>query len=307
MHIVISGGSGFVGKALQRKLLNEDHHVTILSRNPGRIQETEKLKGIEWLSPESRPEERLSDVDAIVNLAGESINGLRWTKTKKERIVKSRMEATGEIIRLIEMMENRPEVLVNASAVGYYGMSETEIYIDESKSAASDFLAGTVRDWEQKAAAASGLGVRTVFTRFGIILGKEGALPLMALPYKLGVGGTIGSGNPWETWIHVEDVAGMIKFAIEDPEIKGPLNVTAPEPVKMKEFGKTLGSVIGRPHWLPVPKALLKMGLGEMSSMLTEGQRVFPEKAMEHGYSHSYPKLDQALNNIFNEQSLVNS
>lgn len=299
LHIVIAGGSGFVGDVLQKQLLSDGHQVTVLSRNPLKVHETERLKAVGWLTEESQPEKELAKVDAIVNLAGESINGLRWTRKKKERIVKSRMEATGEIIRLIQRMEQKPKVLVNASAVGYYGMSETETFTEKSKSDATDFLAQTVKKWEQRAAEASNMGIRTVYTRFGIILGKEGALPLMAMPYKFGIGGTIGSGRQWVSWIHVEDAAGMIQFAIEHPEIEGPFNAVAPEPIRMADFGKQLGAVLKRPHWFPVPEALLSMALGEMSSMLTKGQRVLPEKAVEMGYVYTFPKLNQALTYIF--------
>lgn len=301
MHVVIAGGSGFVGKVLQEKLLAEGHQVTILTRNPEKVRQTDRLRAVEWLTNGGRPEEKLASVDAIVNLAGESINGLRWTKKKKDRIIKSRMEATGEIIQLIRRLDSKPKVLVNASAVGYYGMSETEIFTEKSRSTASDFLADTVQRWEEKASEADSFGVRTVFARFGIILGNEGALPLMALPYRCGIGGTIGSGRQWVSWIHVEDAANMIKFAIDTPDIEGPLNVTAPEPVTMKEFGEILGSVLRKPHWLPVPEPALKMALGEMSSMLIRGQRVIPEKALSHHYEYLFPELDEALIDIFSK------
>lgn len=299
MHVVIAGGSGFLGQVLQEKLLADGNQVTVLSRNAEKIRQTDRMQAVEWLKQGSRPEENLENVDAIVNLAGESINGFRWTKQKKERIIKSRMEATGEIIRLIEKLESKPQVLINASAVGYYGMSDTDTFTEKSTSNASDFLAGTVQKWEEKAAEASRLGVRTVFARFGIILGNKGALPLMALPYKFGIGGTVGSGRQWVSWIHVEDAAGMIKFAIDTPAIEGPLNVTAPTPVQMKNFGKVIGSVLEKPHWLPVPEFALKLMLGEMSSMLVSGQRVIPEKAMENQYDYLFPDLKEALKDIF--------
>lgn len=299
MHVVIAGGSGFLGQVLQEKLLANGSQVTVLSRNAEKIRQTDRMQAVEWLKQGSRPEDNLENVDAIVNLAGESINGFRWTKQKIERIIKSRMEATGEIIRLIEKLESKPQVLINASAVGYYGMSDTDTFTEKSKSNASDFLAGTVQKWEEKAAEASRLGVRTVFARFGIILGNKGALPLMALPYKFGIGGTVGSGRQWVSWVHVEDAAGMIKFAIDTPAIEGPLNVTAPTPVQMKDFGKVIGSVLEKPHWLPVPEFALKLMLGEMSSMLVSGQRVIPEKAIENQYDYLFPDLKEALKDIF--------
>ncbi|MBS4206514.1 TIGR01777 family oxidoreductase [Bacillus sp. FJAT-50079] len=296
MHILIAGGSGFVGQILQEKLLANGMNVTILTRTPSKINQTEQLRAVEWLTPNSKPEAKLSHVDAIINLAGESINGLRWTNAKKQRIMDSRMKATREIIRLLTALETKPEVLVNASAVGYYGMSNTEIFTEKSMTDAHDFLATVVRMWEKEAAVAQSLGVRTVFARLGIVLGRGGALPLMALPYRFGAGGTVGSGEQWVSWIHVEDVAGLIQFAIKQKNLSGPLNVTAPEPVKMREFGKTIGRVLHRPHWLPVPSFAMKALLGEMSEMLLQGQKALPEKALEHRYVYKYPNLEKALN-----------
>ncbi|MBS4178658.1 TIGR01777 family oxidoreductase [Lederbergia citrea] len=291
MRVVIAGGSGFVGMALQERLLHAGHEVMILTRAKKRPYE------VEWLTPESKPEHYLGKVDAIVNLAGESINGLRWTSSKKKRILESRIIATREIIRIIQSLDKKPEVLVNASAVGYYGMSESETFTESSQTEADDFLASVVRKWEEEAGVAEQLGVRTVFARLGIVLGNDGALPLMALPYKLGAGGTVGSGRQWLSWVHVSDVAGIIQFAIEHREISGPINVTAPSPVKMQEFGKTVGHVLHRPHWLPVPSFAMKMLLGEMSDMLLCGQRAIPNKVSESGYSYQYPDLEEALKN----------
>ncbi|MBS4205345.1 TIGR01777 family oxidoreductase [Lederbergia citrea] len=291
MRVVIAGGSGFVGKALQERLLHAGHEVKILTRAKKRPNE------VEWLTPGSKPEHYLGKVDAIVNLAGESINGLRWTSSKKKRILESRIIATREIIRIIQSLDKKPEVLVNASAVGYYGMSESKTFTESSLTEADDFLASVVRTWEEEASVAEQLGVRTVFARLGIVLGKDGALPLMALPYKLGAGGTVGSGRQWLSWVHVSDVAGIIQFAIEHREISGPINVTAPSPVKMQEFGKTVGHVLHRPHWLPVPSFAMKMLLGEMSDMLLCGQRAIPNKVSEYGYSYQYPDLEEALKN----------
>jgi uncharacterized protein (TIGR01777 family) len=282
---------------LQEKLIKEGHEIFVLTRDPGKIKTTDSIKAVWWLKENSSPEEELQEIDAIVNLAGESING-RWTKEKKQRIVSSRIKVTREIIRIMEKMEQKPGVLVNASAVGYYGMSEMASFTEEATRHAEDFLAKVAREWEEEAARAEKLGVRTVYTRFGVVLGNQGALPLMVLPYKWGVGGTIGSGRQWLSWIHVEDVAGIIHHAIQNKTLHGPLNVTAPHPVRMKEFGKTIASVLHRLHWLPVPEFVLKMGLGEMSDMLLGGQKVIPKKAVETGYSFKFPELKPALRSI---------
>jgi len=299
MHVVIAGGSGFVGKILQDKLIQSGHRVTVLTRDPSNVRETDRLRAVKWLASGSNPELELEHVDAIVNLAGESINGIRWTKAKKTRILNSRIHATREIVRLIGSLEQKPSVLVNASAVGYYGMSETEVFTESAQTSANDFLASVVRRWEEEASQAEKFGVRTVYARLGIVLGNGGALPLMALPYKMGIGGTIGSGNQWVSWIHVEDAAGLLQFAIEQPNISGPLNVVSPDSVLMKQFGKIMAEVLRRPHWLPVPAFLLKAMLGEMSDMLARGQKAIPEKAERLHYAYKYEKLPDALRSIF--------
>lgn len=298
MHIVISGGSGFVGKELQKYLIDKGHQVTILTRSLEGKQGLDGVKIVEWMNKGNRPEAELAHVDAIVNLAGESISGTRWTKTKREKILSSRINTSKEINRIISNLEKKPDVLIQASAVGYYGMSEDEIFTENSSSKANDFLATVVKEWELEAEKVQSLNVRTVFTRFGVILGNGGALPLMVLPYKFGIGGTIGSGKQWVPWVHIEDAVQMIAHAIIHPDIHGPMNITSPNPVRMKEFGHTVSKVLTRPHWLPVPSFLMKLGLGEMSDMLLKGQNVLPEVAIKHGYTFAFPHLTVALENI---------
>jgi uncharacterized protein (TIGR01777 family) len=298
MNIAITGGTGFVGSALTDHLVKDSHNIFILTRHPKGKPEKQNVTYVEWRGKNSQPEKELKDLDAIVNLAGESINSGRWTEERRKRILESRIEATQEVIRIIEHLEKKPEVLVNASAIGYYGMSETETFTEKSAVKADDFLAGVVRRWEKGASKAEEHGVRTVFTRFGIILGQKGALPRMVLPYKLFAGGSVGSGEQWLSWVHIDDVAGMIQFAIENEQIHGALNVTAPHPQKMKDFGKEIGHVLNRPHWIPAPGFALKIALGEMSSLVLYGQLVLPEKAEKNGYSFHYQDLHPALENV---------
>ncbi|NYV66790.1 TIGR01777 family protein [Bacillus obstructivus] len=298
MHIVIAGGSGFIGGKIQKFLLGKGHQVTILTRNPNKTIQTRGISAVEWLQKDSRPEKELREVDAIINLAGESINGLRWTNKKKKEIVHSRMTATNEIVRMMNELHPKPQVLINASAIGYYGMSTTQEFTEVNNDEAPDFLATVVRKWENAAAKARNTGTRVVFARFGLVLGNGGALPLMLLPYKMKIGGTIGTGEQWVSWIHVEDVVRMLYFAILHKEIEGPLNVTAPNPVTMRQFGKAISSVMHSPHWLPVPSWALKLGLGEMSSMLLEGQKVIPEKALRYDFNFHFPQLERALEEI---------
>lgn len=295
MHIAIAGGSGFVGQELQKQLLEANVQISILTRSPEKIQTNKQIRAVEWLTEDSKPEEELESVDAIINLAGESINSGRWTEQRKKRILHSRMKATKEINRIISVLQKKPEVLINASAVGYYGMSETATFTEDSQSNATDFLAQVVQHWEKEAEKVERYGVRPVFVRLGIVLGKGGALPLMALPYKLFAGGTVGSGRQWLSWIHVSDVARLMIYAIHNQDISGPLNATTNTPLQMREFGKAIGHVLKRPHWFPVPSFMMRLLLGEMSNMILSGQKVLPQKALEHGFTYNYPNVEAAL------------
>lgn len=298
MKIAISGGTGLVGQALSTELIRKGHEVFILTRSKTNISANPQF--VQWLNDGDQPENALEGVDAIVNLAGATINN-RWTDEYKHKILESRLRATSEINRIIEELNQKPTVLINASAVGYYGTSMTAEFSEQSAQG-NDFLAETVARWETAASAANNLGVRVVLCRFGVILDKKGgALPRMALPYKLFGGGTIGSGQQWLSWIHIKDVVGGIMFAIENKQLSGPVNFSASEPVRMDQFGKTLAKVIHRPHWMPVPSVMLKLLLGEMSILVLEGQRVLPEKLLSAGYVFLFPHLQDALNDIFNK------
>lgn len=300
MKIAIAGGTGFVGKALTDYLANKGHTIYILTRRP-KIQPNhiKNTHYIGWLTPDSIPDGELPTIDAFVNLAGESINNGRWTAVQKQRIVDSRIHSTRELMNVIKKMKQLPKVLINASAIGFYGHSFTETFTEKNDEPGTDFLAETTMRWEQEALQAEKLGVRTVLTRFGIILDQDnGALPKMLLPYKLLIGGKVGSGKQWLSWIHIKDVVKMIEFAMDNVNIAGPLNMTAPDPKKMDEFGKTIGAVLQRPHWIPVPSFTLKLLLGEMSSLVLDGQRVLPEKALHNGYIFEFPNLDNALKDL---------
>lgn len=292
MRVAIAGGTGFLGSVLTRLLEENGHEAIILTRRP---MTSGEFPTVGYLTEGASPEQELGKVDAFVNLAGTSINAGRWTKRRKQDILSSRIAATDEVVRIISKMEKKPEVLVNASAIGLYPSSPTAIYNEEGPSG-NDFLADVVKTWEHHAAKAGKDGIRTVFMRFGVILGKEdGALPLIALPYRLYAGGTVGSGRQWVSWIHVLDAARAILFAIEDQSLAGPVNVVAPNPLRMKEFGKTVGRVLGRPHILPVPAFALKAILGEKSKLVLEGQRVAPSKLGSQGFRFLFPEADEAL------------
>lgn len=302
MKIAIAGGSGFVGKELAALLVREGHEVYILTRNKNKLTKS-TVKPVEWLNEYSKPEEELEGVEAIVNLAGTSLNSGRWTEKRKKQILKSRINATNEIYKIIEKLDHKPAVLINASAIGYYEPSLEQTYHEDSKQAGDNFLAETVVQWEQGAQKVTDFGMRVVFARFGLILGaKEGAFPNLILPYKLFVGGNLGSGRQWYSWIHVEDVASAILFCIRNNQINGPVNFTAPHPKRMEDFGKTLGEVLNKPHWTTIPSIFMKTALGEMSTLILQGQKVIPKKLIEAGYSFIYPNLGSALRQLVKQR-----
>lgn len=300
MKIAIAGGSGFIGKAISDFLIMNDNEVLILTRRTNSSSEHKNLKYIEWLNTNSNPITELEDVDVIINLAGESINSGRWSDTRKARILQSRLKSTNELLHIIENLKIKPKALINASAIGYYGTSDTLIFTEESPSVGNDFLAETVKQWESLAMKAETKGVRTVLCRFGIVLAKNGgALPKMAIPYRFFVGGKLGKGIQWVSWIHIEDVVRAISFVIENDALSGPVNFISPNPISMNGFGQSLSQVLHRPHWLPTPGIALELLLGEMSLLMLEGQRVLPQKLLEHGFTFAFPSVELALQDIF--------
>jgi len=297
LRIAITGGTGFVGSALTSYLSEQGHTLFILTRK--KIEQTDpNITYVEWLHADSKPESMLSEIDAFVNLAGESINSGRWTKVRKEKIISSRIQVTKEVIRILSKLDKKPDILLNASAIGIYGTSFDATFTEDSPEIGKDFLAQTVDAWEAEALKVEELGIEVALMRFGIILGKNaGALPKMLLPYQLFIGGTIGSGHQWLSWVHIEDVVKSIEFVMKN-KITGPVNITAPFPERMSKFGQTIGKVLKRPHFLPVPSICLRLLLGEMSILVLEGQKVIPEKLVKSGYKFSYLDLEKALKQI---------
>ena len=297
MKVVIAGGSGFIGRKVTELLVNEGHEVIILSRKDQ--AGTDRIRYVKWLQKGATPEIAIGSADAFVNLAGVSINDGRWNADHQKQIYDSRMTATDELLRIISALPTKPSAFINASAIGIYPASEHTIYTEASTAIATDFLAQTVADWEKKAALVESADTRAVFMRFGVVLGKEdGALPPMILPYKLFAGGTVGSGKQWLSWIHVEDVAHAIVFAITHEQLRGPVNTTSPFPKRMNDFGKTIGAVLHRPHWFPVPAFAMKLALGKKSALVLEGQHVVPKKLLDNGFEFSFPHLESALQDL---------
>lgn len=300
MKILLTGGTGFIGTALRDTLTRKDHEVIILTRQASK----ESAPGIRtryvyWNPPQpGKWEQELEQADGVINLAGEPIIGKRWSPQQKRKIIESRMGATRAVVTAMGKARHKPKVLINASAVGYYGSREDEELSEES-SPGNDFLAQTCQDWEAEAIKAESLSVRVVRIRFGIVLEKNGgALAKMLLPFRLGLGGPLGSGHQWMSWIHLADLTELICFALEKKSVQGPLNGTTPAPVTMKEFSKTLGKTLHRPAILPAPEAAVKILLGEMSDVLLKGQRVLPKKALKEGFMFRFPQLENALKDI---------
>ncbi len=298
MKIVIAGGTGLIGRKLADFLVKKGHDVVVLTR--GTERPVNNVTYVPWLLEGTRPERELRGADVFINLAGMSINYGRWTAKQQKEIYNSRMKATEELLRILEVLPEKPDVWINASAIGIYPTSVDAVYTEQSKEKADNFLGKTVADWEKRAKTAENFGVRTVFMRFGLVLDKDGgALPLMALPYKCFVGGRVGSGTQWISWVHIIDVVRAIWFAIKNIQIRGPVNVTAPNPLTMEEFGKKIASVLKRPHWLPVPDFLLKLVLGKKSMLVLEGQFVLPKVLQREGFQFLYPTADKALEDLY--------
>ncbi|WP_416723639.1 TIGR01777 family oxidoreductase [Bacillus stercoris] len=303
MNIAMTGGTGFLGRHLTGVLTRQGHHVYILSRN-ARETEQKNMTYVQWLTEGAAPEQELPHIDVWINLAGKSIFG-RWTEKTKQDILSSRINATREVQRLIRKQKEKPKTLIQASAVGIYGTSLEKTFTEDSATSDEDFLSHTAHLWEKEGQNIEAMGIRTVYARFGVMLGEKGALPLMVLPYKFLAGGTIGTGRQWLSWIHVEDAAQMIRFAVENADISGPMNVTAPNPVEMKQFGKTIARVKHRPHWLPVPEFFLSKALGEMSLLIVKGQRALPKKAITSGFRFTYSDLAFALLQLITDRKTV--
>lgn len=307
MKILIAGGTGFVGEQLSRELLSAGHTVVVLTRNltQARAKLVDEVDFIEWTDPESDILARvLHSVDCIINLAGESIGSGRWTKAKKEKILNSRIETTRTIVETIKHIEAKPKVLISASAIGFYGPCRDE-ELNESSPAGQDFLARVCTAWEWEAYRAKHAGVRVVPVRIGVVLGKGGALQRMLPLFRFYIGGPSGNGNQWFSWVHINDLVKIIRFIAENESVHGPVNATAPQPLKMRDFCSVLGKVMGRPSWLPVPGYILRLGLGEMADLVLNGQRVIPEKLLAAGYQFQYPTVEGALTEILSNSGGV--
>ncbi|MBZ5610663.1 MAG: TIGR01777 family oxidoreductase [Acidobacteriia bacterium] len=296
MNVTMTGASGFLGSRVIQKLLDGGHSVHVL----GRKQTADLPVSVafsEWNTATEPPPESLADARAVIHLAGEPV-AQRWTPETKLRIRNSRVEGTRHLINALSVLPRRPGVLVCASAIGIYGSRGDEVLAESSSAGGSDFLSRLVIEWENAAQLGEALGIRVVRLRLGVVLGQGGALAKMLPPFRLGVGGRIGSGRQWMSWIHIEDAANLVLFAIENPLLHGPVNATAPNPVTNREFTRELAAALHRPAVLPVPRVALRLLFGEMSDVVLASQRVVPQSAERAGFHFQYPELAPALANV---------
>jgi uncharacterized protein (TIGR01777 family) len=300
MQIVITGGTGFIGRPLCAALCQEGHRVTLLTRRIEAQRSCDSsVTAIEWNGREAGAWEHCLDgADAVINLAGAPIADGRWTDAHKRLLTESRVLTTRLLVEALSRRSLKPRTLISASGIGYYGASDDRV-LDEGAARGQGFLADLCLAWEAEALRATEYGVRVVILRTGMVLEQDGgALPKMLLPFRLFVGGPIMPGTQWVSWIHRRDHIGLIQWALTTQSVSGPLNAVAPEAVTMKQFCGLIGRVLHRPSWLPVPDFALRVALGELGALLTTGQRATPAKALAGGYIFHYPTLEPALRGI---------
>ncbi len=310
--IIITGSTGLIGKKIFSGLKEKGYDVIVFSRNPERAQSINPsaMEYVRWnvesesdLNKSNDWEKYVEGTKAVIHLAGESIMAERWNSEHKKRVLNSRIFGTRSLVEAIGKAGQKPDVFICASAIGYYGSSESDV--DETFPAGNNFLSEVVKRWEEEAARVEKYNVRRVNVRTGIVLDKnEGALAKLLIPFKLFVGGPLGSGKQWFPWIHLEDVAGLFLFSLEESKINGAINAVSPNPVRMKEFCKILGRVMHRPSLFKVPEFILRLVLGEAASTVIEGVKVIPKKVVEYGFKFSYENVEQALRNILNEYAI---
>lgn len=303
MKVAVTGATGFVGSRLVERLQQEGHQILVLTRNPERARQVfpavtfpnveiaayTPLKSGDW-------QKLVSGCDGVVNLAGAPI-AERWTPERKQEILDSRQIGTQKVVEAITQATAKPTVLVNSSAIGYYGTSETATF-DETSPSGNDFLAEVCQVWEAEAAKVKQSGTRLVILRTGIVLGNGGALAKMLPPFRLFAGGPLGTGKQWFSWIHIDDLVNLILQALTRPDVEGVLNATAPQPVRMTELSQTLGQLLNRPSWLPVPAFALEVMLGDAAKVVLEGQQVLPKRTQATGFNYQYSSLKQALQDV---------
>jgi uncharacterized protein (TIGR01777 family) len=304
MRVFLAGGTGMIGSRLVPRLRQRGDSVVLLTRRPDAagtafadctIVAGDPMKADSWM-------DAVADCEAVINLAGENLTARRWNEAFKKTVVASRVQSTTNLVQALarnaRTTNGRPKVLVNSSAIGYYGFCGDE-ELTETSPPGTDFLARLCQEWEKAARAGEAQGVRVAIIRTGLVLGKEaGPLSKLLTPFKMGAGGPMGSGKQWMSWIHGDDIVGILLLALDNAGATGPINGTAPNPVTNKEFGKVLGRVLHRPSFMWTPGFALRLGLGEVADLIVTGQRVLPKKALALGYAFKFPTLEEALRDV---------
>lgn len=293
MNILITGGTGFIGSALTEFFLTQGYNITILSRNALDLSGVRIITSIEQINFDKK-------IDVIINLAGAPINK-RWSDAYKKLLIDSRLKITKDLILLIKSLKTKPYLLISASAIGYYGTQNND-HINENSSYINDFTHQLCNLWELEAKKAEDFGVRTCITRIGIVLGKNGGALKEMLPiFKMRLGGQIGSGKQFFSWVHIDDVIKTFNFLITDSSQKGIYNLTSPNPVTNYKFTKALGNIMNRPTNFAIPKFVIKMIFGEMGDkLLLNGSAIYPQKLLDSGYEFQFKTIESALKNILN-------
>jgi len=310
MRILIAGGSGMIGRRLTSLLVDNGDIVTILSRNPAKVREiTGQVKALRWDGKTVQDwGKEIENVDAVVNLTGENLSGEgifpnRWTKERKNRLLSSRVNSGKALTQAIEMAGHKPSVFIQASGIGYYGVSQDKTFTEQDGTG-NDFMSALGKEWEASSAPVESLGLRRIVVRNGVVLSTTGgALRPLFLQYRLFAGGPLGTGKQYYSWIHIDDEAGAIRFLILQEAARGAFNLTAPNPLTNDEFGRTIAKVMHRPHYFPVPSFAMYLAFGEVAGMVLDGQKVIPKKLLELGYVFKFPALEEAMSDLLKHKS----
>lgn len=299
MHILLTGGTGLIGRPLCRHWLAQGHRLTVLSRTPQRVAE---LCGAEVRGIGALTEYGDGPLDAVVNLAGAPIVDRLWTHKRKALLWASRIGLTEQLLAWLGSRAQKPQVLISGSAVGWYGDAGERELNEDSPPVIEDYAAQLCSAWEETALRAEDLGIRVALLRTGLVLAADGGfLKRLLLPFRLGLGGPIGNGRQWMAWIHLQDEIALIDFLLQQEAAHGPYNACAPQPVRNKLFAQSLGRALHRPALLPLPAPLLRLGLGELSGLLLGGQKALPEHALAAGFTFRFPDIDSALADLFKD------
>ena len=312
MRVLITGGTGLIGRALSENLIADGHEVIVLTRSAKRARSAERASGLpaevrleRWDARTAQGWGHLADgADAIVNLAGSSIAGQgffpsRWTDEQRRLIRESRLNSSRAVVEAVAQAGQKPRVLIQASGVGYYGYHDDETLTEDTEPGEDWAARFTAEEWEPSTAPVEEMGVRRAVIRTGVVLSTEdGALPRLLLPFRLFVGGPMGSGKQWVSWIHLEDQARTIRLLIENEEARGAYNITAPNPVTNGDLAKAIGRVMGRPSWIPVPGFALRLAFGEVAEVVLKGQRAVPLRLLDLGFEFQFPAAEAAMKDL---------